>query len=245
MRCGTRADANVVFIKTPNTRGWVSATDILDLESIYQYRATPAFGPFARAGMITSMFVGRDLRTNLVQYQFPDGTLTNEQTELRLTDPFSPITLLQSIGAFVNPVREKYFDLDIRFGVGAREVFADGQLGILDLDDTAGIVEVINLFDYVQAGLEFIVMARGQLSGDKVQYFTGAEFLLPVFRSGTLDDGRNAVELLEKRIRLGVAYQIASWATLLYEIRLVHQPQLVENYQIQNNFGFKASYSVL
>jgi hypothetical protein len=50
--------------------------------------------------------------------------------------------------------------------------------------------------------------------------------------------------VIDKRFRLGVAYRIASWATVLYEVRLVHQPQLVDEYQIQHNFGFKASYSV-
>lgn len=240
-----RADANVVFIKTPNTGGWVSAIDVLELESIYQYRSLPWMGPFGRVGVATSMFVGRDLRTNSVQYQYPDGTLTEERTELRLTDPFSPVTLLQTAGVFINPIRDPRFDLDIRAGIGAREVLADGQLGVLDDKDTTGIVEVVDLRDYAQAGVELIVMTRGQLFDKKVQYFSGGEFLLPVVRSELAGDDRSAFKLIEKRFRLGIAYKIAKWATLLYEIRLVHQPQLVDTYQVQNAFGFKGSYSVL
>lgn len=238
-----RLDANVVFIRTPNTRGWVSATDVLELESIYQYRITSWMGPFLRGGLVTSMFVGRDLRTNSVEYQLPDGSLTPEQTELRLTDPFQPLTLLQTVGAFVNPVREEEFDIDFRGGIGAREVFADGQLGVQDDSDTTGIVEIVDLRSYVQAGLELIAMSRGILLEKKLQYFFGGEFLLPLLRSES--DGRSSLSLIDKRIRLGIAYRVASWATLLYEIRLVHQPQLLGRYQIQNSFGFKASYSVL
>ncbi|MBT8495581.1 MAG: hypothetical protein KJO07_21215 [Deltaproteobacteria bacterium] len=241
-----RIDANTVFIKTPNTRRWVSSTDVLELESIYQYRLSPITGPFTRAGMMTSMFVGRDLRTNAVQYLFDDGTMTDDQqTELRLTDPFSPVTVLESLGWFLNPVRKKYFDLDFRGGLGARQVFADGQLGVQDDSDTTDIVEVVRLKTYFQAGLELIAMTRGVVWDKKVSYYFGGEFLLPVVRSEEPGDDRSAVSLIDKKIRLGVAYRIAKWATLLYEIRLVHQPQLLDKYQVQNNVGFKGSYSVL
>lgn len=151
-----------MFIETPNTKRWVSSTDVLKAESIYQYRLAPSTGPFARAGMMTSMFVGRDLRTNAVTYEFDDGRSTDDlQTELRLTDPFSPLTLLESIGWFVNPVQYRSFDLDFRAGLGARQVFADGQLGVQDGSSTTDIVEVVRLRSYQQAGVEAIAMARG------------------------------------------------------------------------------------
>lgn len=240
-----RLDANVVFVNTATTSGWVSATDLLDLESIYQYRSLPWAGPFARAGLSTSMFVGRDLRANDVDYILPDGAVVEDRTELRLTDPFSPVTLLQSVGGFVNPVRLEAFDLDFRAGIGAREVFADGQLGVADENDTTAEVEIADLKSYQQAGLEGIVMIRGILFEKKLQYYFGGEFLLPLIRTREPGDDRSALDLVEKRIRLGVAYQLASWATILAEVRIVNQPQLLDKYQIQQSFGFKASYSVL
>jgi hypothetical protein len=240
-----RIDVNVVFIKTPNTRSWVTASNLLELESIYQYRLEPWAGPFTRAGFSTSIFVGRDLRTNAVRYQLPDGTLVGPQTDIRLTDPFYPMTFLQTAGFFVNPVRTKPFDLDFRAGGGAREVLADGQLGVLDDSMTTDIVELVALRDYSQAGVELIVMARGELLDEKrLQYFAGGELLLPLIWTDIPGDDRGSFDLLDKRLRLGVAYKLASWATLLYEIRVVHQPQLVDEVQIQNNFGFKAGYSV-
>ncbi len=240
-----RLDINAMFIKTPNTRTWVSGADVFELENIYQYRAGPTWGPFTRVGLTTSLFVGRDLRTNSVQYQFPDGSLTEERTDLRLTDPLSPVTFIQTAGLYLNPVRETEFDLDIRVGAGAREVFAKGQLGVQDDADTPDIVEIINLRNYSQAGAELIVMARGVLFKKKVQYYFGGEFLLPLIRTKEMGDTRSSIDLIDKKIRLGIAYRIARWATLLYEIRLVHQPQLIDQYQIQNQVGFKASYSVL
>lgn len=123
-------------------------------------------------------------------------------------------------------------------------MLADGQFGVQDRSETPAIVELVDLHDYWQAGFELIAMARGELYEKRIQYFAGGEFLLPIIREKEPGDDRNAFEVLDKRLRLGVAYKIASWATILYEVRLVHQPQLIDLVQVQNNFGFKASYSV-
>jgi hypothetical protein len=239
-----RVDVSAVFMKTPNLKSWVVASNLLEVESIYQYRVEPWAGPFARALVNTSIFVGSDLRTNSVQYQLPDGSLSEPRTELRLTDPFRPTTFLETIGGFVNPVRTKPFDLDFRGGVGARQVLADGQLGVQDLAGTASIVELVALHDYWQAGIELIAMVRGEVLDQRLQYYGGAELLLPLVRDRLPGDERGAFEMMDKRLRLGVAVKLASWATVLYEIRLVHQPQLIDQVQLQNNFGIKATYSV-
>jgi hypothetical protein len=238
-----RLDLAAVFIKTPNLTSWVTASNFLEVESIYQYRARPWAGPFVRAAVNTSILVGRDLRTNTVQYQCPDGTLSGPRTDLRLTDPLRPTTFLQTIGAFVNPIREEMFDLDFRAGFGARETIADDQLGVQDDSMTPAIVELVELHDSLQAGLELIVMVRGEVWEKRIQYYAGGEFLLPALRTKQEGDDRPAFEMIDKRLRVGVAFRIASWATVLYEFRVVHQPQLVDDYQIQNNFGFKATYS--
>ena len=249
-----RVDINALFIKTPNT-SWLSAADQLDIESVYQFRAKPWFGPFVRAGFTTSMFVGRDLRPNDVDYRLNNEAVIPpkrlDQTQLRLTDPFKPITLVQTVGIFFNPIREEAYNLDIRTGIGGREVFTDGQFGLLDDTATTDIVEVVSLQDYQQAGWELIVMLRGELFEKKLSYYAGAELLFPfvrskrrdVFNQGAADTTRN-IELIDKTFRAGLAYSIASWATLIYEFRVVHQPQLIDRYQIQNSVGFEASYSV-
>jgi hypothetical protein len=239
-----RFDLAAVFVKTPNLRQWVAASNLVEVETIYQYRILPWAGPFVRLGVATSMVVGRDLRVNSVQYQLPDGSLTEERTDYRLTDPFMPTTFLQTVGGFVNPIREKEFDLDFRAGLGAREIFADGQLGVKDLAETPMIVELVQLRDYQQAGIEFIVMIRGELWDKKVQYFTGGEFLLPLVRTREAGDDRSAWDVMDSRFRAGVAYKLAKWATVLYEFRVLHQPQLIDEVQIQNYFGIKASYSI-
>jgi len=249
-KCGpnevrTRLDTNDLIVKTQNTGRWVPASDFVELESIYQYHALPKVGPFARVGAKTSVFLGRDLRTNSVQYALPDGMLTSERTEYRLTDRFLPLTLLQSVGVFYNPVKKEHFDIDLRGGVGVREVFANGQLGLADDSMTKDIVELVGLHSYAEAGLEAIVMIRGEAFGERVSYYGGGEFLLPVLRTKQPGDDRSAVELISKTIRLGVAYKLAKSATILYELRLVHQPQLIEDVQILNNVGFKATFNLL
>jgi hypothetical protein len=249
-RCGrhevrNRLDTNDVIVKTQNTGRWVPASDFVEAESIYQYHWLPAFGPFARAGLRTSVFLGRDLRTNAVRYELPEMMLTGERTEYRLTDRFLPLTLLQSAGAFYNPVREKHFDVDFRGGFGVREVLADDQLGVKDDADTKDIVELVGLHSYVEAGIETVVMVRAELFDEHVSTYAGIETLVPLLRSKEPGDMRTTVDLISETVQLGVAYKLAKSATIVYELRLVHNPQLIEAVQIQNNAGFKATFNLL
>ncbi len=71
---------------------------------------------------------------------------------------------------FYNPVRRKHFDVDLRGGVGVREVFASGQLGLKDDSATKDIVELVGLRSYAEAGLEAIAMVRGEAWKEKVSY---------------------------------------------------------------------------
>jgi hypothetical protein len=240
-----RFDANDLLVKTQNTGRWLPASDFVEIESIYQHHTTEHLGPFVRAGLRTSLFLGRDLRTNAVKYQLPNGELTDERTEYRLTDRFLPLTLLQSVGVFYNPVKRKHFDIDVRGGIGVREVFANRQLGLLDKAETPDIVELTQLRSYQEAGLESIIMVRGELWDEKVSYYFGGEFLIPILRSSNMGDNRGPVELISKTIRICASYRLAKSATLLYELRLVQQPQLVDTVQILNNVGFKATFNLL
>lgn len=241
----TRLDTIDVIVKTQNTGRWVPASDFLEAESIYQYRRHPQVGPFARVGGKTSVFLGRDLRTNAVRYELPDGMLTSPRTEYRLTDRFLPLTLVQSAGVFYNPVRRKQLDVDLRGGLGVREVFANDQLGLQDDAQTTDVVELVQLRSYSEAGLEAIAMLRGEAWRQRVSYYVGGEFLIPLVRTREPGDDRTPWQLVSKTIRIGLAYRLAKAATLLYELRLVHQPQLIDVVQIQNNVGFKATFNLL
>jgi len=50
---------------------------------------------------------------------------------------------------------------------------------------------------------------------------------------------------ISKTVKLGIAYKLAKAATILYELRVVHQPQLIDTVQILNNVGFKATFNLL
>jgi hypothetical protein len=191
------------------------------------------------------VFLGRDLRTNAVQYDIPNEGLTEPRTELRLTDRFLPLTFMQSVGGFYNPVKLKHFDIDLRGGLGAREVFAADQLGLKDDAMTTDVVELVELETYREMGLEAIVFVRGEAYKEKVSYYGGTEVLFPLVRTKEPGDDRSRTELISKTIRLGVAYKLAKAATILYELRIVHQPQLIDTVQVLNNFGFKATFNLL
>jgi hypothetical protein len=75
--------------------------------------------------------------------------------------------------------------------------------------------------------------------------FAGVETLVPLLHSQEPGDLRSTVDLISETVQLGVAYKLVKSATIVYELRLVHDPQLIEAVQIQNNAGFKATFNLL
>ena len=120
-----------------------------------------------------------------------------------------------------------------------------GQLGLQDDGQTTDVVELVQLRSYSEASLEAIAMLRGEAWRQRVSYYVGGEFLIPLVRTREPGDDRTPWELVSKTIRIGLAYRLAKAATLRYELRLVHQPQLIDVVQIQKNVGFKATFNLL
>jgi hypothetical protein len=139
---------NAGLTKTPTIPDFVKNTDSLQLESIYLYHVKPWVGPFARFKLDTSMFAGTDVRPAPVNYKITrqDGTLvqtcdpnsdaTCTTTKLPLTDPFQPLTLKESLGAFAQPYKSAPVTVEVRAGLGAQEIFADKQFAVADQPDT-------------------------------------------------------------------------------------------------------------
>jgi hypothetical protein len=235
--------------KTPAIDAWIKSSDALTLESIYLYHVTPWFGFFARAGMQTSMFRGTDFRPAPVHYQIAlvDGTLIDKTAaELVLSDPFQPMTLKQSIGPFVQPIRRKDVTVELRAGLGAQEIFAKDQLTLADNADTKDIIEVKQLASVNQLGAEVTAVAFGELVPSKVTYKVEADALTPFAHTslGAADD-RGALALTNVYFDAQLQFRLVDWASLDYEFKAVRQPQLIDAVQVQNNLllSIGAQYS--
>jgi hypothetical protein len=246
------ADIGAGVSRTPSVEEWVKTRDDLEAETIYLYHVVPAFGPFARVAVSSTMFAGFDVRAAAVDYvvQNVDGsTSAFTGRRLRLTDPFQPLTLKESLGVFAHPVTTERIRVELRAGPGAQQVFAAGALA-LDDDEATPIIEVKELDSYQQLGAEGVANAWGHIDEAKrIAYTAGISVLVPLLYSDLPEgDDRGALELTNIELSAGLSVKIVEWASLDYKLAVVRQPQLIDATQVTNNvlltlgtaFGSKA-----
>ncbi|MCB0412345.1 MAG: hypothetical protein KDD22_07455, partial [Bdellovibrionales bacterium] len=88
--------------RTPSLQRYVKSNDELKFESLYFYTldAYPWIGPYARFATETTAFKGEDVREDITVYQIKGQTETTTASSYRLTDPFKPLTIRESVGIF-------------------------------------------------------------------------------------------------------------------------------------------------
>ncbi|MBK8258613.1 MAG: DUF3078 domain-containing protein [Polyangiaceae bacterium] len=271
---------NAGLTKTPNIPEFIKNTDSLQFESIYLYHIKPWIGPFARFKLDTPMFAGTDVRPGATNYKVTsqDGTITQtcdptidaecKTTRFPLTDGFQPLTLRESIGVFAQPYKTNPITIEARVGFGAQEILADKQYAIADIADDATncparinetpgqksavpCVEVNQLSDVLQAGLEANLEVWGKVYDDKITYKAYAGILAP-FAHGDLPQsyfdagGQDDVgQLTNVDLGINVNFKIVEWASLTYELKAVRVPQLLpDTFQVRNTLMLTMGYGV-
>jgi hypothetical protein len=223
---------------TPVVPDIVKSRDLTEAETIYLFHIIDWFGPFARFALSTSTFSGTDVRAEPTTYSIQrlDGTTDTVITErLRLTRPFRPTRLKESIGVFFQPVASEEVTTELRIGGGARNIFAVNQLA-LDDDDATPAVDVVELDDVHQVGIEAVYELFGQLLQKGIQYKLVAEVLIPLWHSDLPPgDDRNALELTNFALKATFSARVVEWASVDYELGVVREPQLLDAWQIRNN----------
>lgn len=238
--------------RTPALDEFVKTSDGLSFESIYLLHLLEIFGPYARVAMNTQMFPGMDIRPTAVTYSVAnlDGSTTEYLgRRLAMTDAFAPLTFKESIGAFIQPLKQDQITLEGRAGIGAQETLAEGNLAVND-DAATPVVEVKALSDFYQIGAEAIVNAWGFIDETKrVSYTVGAGVLVPFATSDlAAGDDRSLPELTNFEGIVGLNVKLFDWASLGYKLTVIREPLLVDQWQVSNNllltigaaFGTKA-----
>jgi hypothetical protein len=269
---------NAGLTKTPTISEFVKNTDSLQLESIYLYHIKPWFGPFARFKLETAMFAGTDVRPAPVNYKITrqDGTLVQTcdpnsdaactTSKLPLTDPFQPLTLKESLGAFVQPYKSVPITLEARAGLGGQEIFANKQFAVSDVADTPDncpakgdpksksatpCIEVTQLSDVMQLGVEANLEVWGTVYENKINYRLYGGILAP-FAHGPLPKaytdkgGKDDVgQLTNIDLGANLAVKVVSWASLGYEFKAVRVPALLPDvFQVRNTLFLTMGFGV-
>ena len=224
-----------MFSKSPNIDDFVKTTDKLVIDSIYLYhiQSIPWLGPFARFGLDTALLPGYDVQASPVDYidDSTKATLTSNADKYRTTDAFKPLQLKESLGVFAKPISEKPYTIEARLGVGARQIWADGQWAIKSTTAASGAtraqVALKPLETYQQVGGELGVYFNGEIWDGKVAYKASAETLMPFYSSGESD--KSLVELTNVEFNGGLSFRLVSWLSIEYGLKVAYMPKLLDD----------------
>jgi hypothetical protein len=225
--------------RTPAIEEFVKSSDMLAFDTIYLVHIIEEVGPFARAGLRTSMLPSLDIRATPADYVVTndDGTVSNfTGRRLALTNAFEPTTFKETIGAFAQPVNNDRIKVETRLGIGGEEAIADGQLAIQDDEDTE-VIEVTTLRNSYEIGGEANANAWGTIDKDKrVSYAVGIDVLIPFVHSDLpMGDDRSLIDLTSVEFDGALSVRVFDWASIDYHIAVLRQPMLVEDVQVTNS----------
>ncbi len=237
---------NEAWARTPSLDQFVKNNDDFDFESLYSYFLLKWFGPFARFNLQTSVFDTNIVTAEAKDYVIAhtDGTTENLNgvNQVALSSSLQPTTLNESLGLFAEPTRSTALVWKIRIGAGARETLADGVLAVND-DKSTDAIELTELADVYQGGLEAFTGVEGKLGDGKFTYRAGASALLPFLNNDPKD--RSAIKLLRWGVHAGLEAAVVDWMSVNYTLDVLKDPQLLDTAQVQNSLLLTFKYTLI
>ncbi len=237
---------NESFARTPVVPEFLKTNDVLAVENLHNYFLINWAGVFGRLSVQTNIFDTEDVRTDENDYIIPGDTpetLATNAERFKLNGPLSPLTFNESIGVFAEPVRKKPVNLSIRLGGGGRQTLADGVLVLDDDADTEGVIELKRLDNVIQAGAEGFIGARGTLKGGRMTYDVGVSAMVPFLNND--DQNRSAAELTRVAAEANLTFGVFEWLNLVYSSKAINDPQLLDDWQLQNNLLLTFQYTLI
>ena len=237
--------------KTPTLKPFLKSADQALLETVYTFRfQNPKWlGQFVSAALDTALldgFLVKEANTRAEITEL-DGTKTSDdiiaQTPFGLTKGFAPLMLKQSLGVVLNPFTLKPFRMEVKAGGGAIEAFVQNSIRLEDNADTADVVEMKRLQDYIQAGLELKLEIAGVLFDKVLNYALKAGAMLPLYSSVT--NNLTTLELLNFDVQFTVGLKLNKWLSINYKLGLVQAPLIQPLLQVTNNLILSLSTSIL
>lgn len=250
--------------QTPAIDSFVKTNDNLELSTmwLYKLKTLPWLGPFARARLQTQVFAGHlvfgedteveftDAKGNPIDVLNPDLTADNRQVRvlnaqerLKITNAFEPLTLRQSIGAFARAVEEANLKVTFTAGLGAQEVFVqgDGGFAVNDADDSPEL-ELTRLQDSIQVGVELGMEANGTI-GKQVTWSLLVDTMQPFIIDAETD--LEGIDLLNIETTGKIGVKLAKWVSLDYVLTAKKIPLILDEWQVQNNVLLSTAFNLL
>lgn len=234
--------------RTPNVPRFVKSSDELKLGTAYLHfwNGNPNFGPYARAEAAAPMFKGENVQSENKTFRIKHRNAADDvftASSVRLTDGFTPLTTKEAVGVFWRPKNDDRLKIETRVGIAAMQIEASGQYSTKGTN-TAGEIEIAELSDVSQAGLEASVNVKGKIN-DNSAYELGLETMTPFVNNQDSGDDRDALRLTNVDGFAKLTSKITSWANFGYDYKVKIQPQLVDKTQQTHMLVLNISYNLL
>lgn len=230
------------YNRTPQLGRYTKSDDTFEAESLYKYYLGASSGAFTRLNIDTALLAGydeRDVDTTYIVRKSGGGTQVVTTDRLKLTQGLRPFRIRESVGVFTNLVDIPLFKIDIKGGVGMRQVVADHQR-VLDDDSLTPEVEVKTLTNTQKAGYEIGSEFGGATEDKRISYKISANALFPFYESPDDDDvtGKNTYEKRVLDLSGKLSFKVAEWASLDYTYKMVRDPSILPDAQVTQSFLF-------
>lgn len=229
------------YNRTPQLGRYTKSDDTFEAESLYKYYLSNFSGAFARLNIDTALVDGYDDREADTDYiiRKPNGETQLLTTDhLKLTQGLRPFKVRESIGVFTNIFDRPLFNMDIKGGVGMRQVVAAHQRVLAD-DATTPIIEVDQLQNTQKAGYEIGSEIGGATEDKRISYKISMNALFPFYENP--DDGKTGRTIFQKRVldlNGKLSFKLADWASLDYTYKMVRDPSILPDAQVTQSFLF-------
>jgi hypothetical protein len=215
-----------------------TTVDTLDLDLLYMWRWVRWFGPYARVSFDTQMVPGVqkfDTPTTVVKQDNAGvaESVAADILDIELTPPFSPLDFRYGAGGRFDLKPAYFFNMSARLGLGARHLFTRGLFVKNDDSDTSEF-EVRRATDLTQFGAEASLITEARITR-WVQLKFELDLLAP------FDDFERPVIDLRGTISL----RLASFAALSYTLRVIEDPGLQDDTQVDHTLLLRFAYKIL
>lgn len=233
------------FTRLPALDRFITSRDMLGLDTIYRYAVLPSFGPFNRFRIKSSLFPTNDVRRNITNYQITEVNGEHEENLkrqlLKLTSPFMPLRLRDTVGLFFRPWHAAAFTWEWQVGWGTWLTFADNQRVIIGKETETILVRELD--DFYNLGPELAMVLHGYLWNDRFSYRAGGEFMVPVLRFGDHLVPGESYELIDVELYTALAVKPVSWLALEWQFKANRETGIRKEFQLHNYLMIAFTYA--
>lgn len=222
---------------------FLKSRDTLRLETRYIYDLEKWVSLFGHMKFETSLFESSRHHPQKRKYEFRDiddnTKETRETASVKISDPFRPVFLQESLGALFTPYQSEHFTFEGKAGIGFRQTFADGQKIFVEEKEDLNVVR--DLHNFYEIGPLFGGDVEGSFYNNKFTYSAGVEVFIPVFESPKSKD-QTLINMLSIDAFAGLGVRLNNWSSLEYKYTLSRTPHILDKFQQQHSLNFNIGF---